>query len=146
MTTAFRDPDVEPTATRIRAALGPAGDVWDSLTDLIEQSGLTLTWRYYRDGGWLARAGKGSRSIAWLNVASGCAKATFYFSERDRAGLVESAALAADLRGRIAAVPLIGKLLPVSLEVRGSQDVREVATVLGLKLGGAQRGSGRAGH
>ena len=135
MTTAFRDPAVEPTATRIHAALGAAGDAWDLLADLIAESGLTLTWRYYRDGGWLAKAGKGSKTVAWLNVAPGCARVTFYFAERDRARLVDTPALPTDLRDRIAVVALIGKLLPLSLELRVSQDLREFATVLRIKLG-----------
>lgn len=69
MTSVFRDPDVEPTTESIRAALGRAADTWDELTALIADSGALLAWRYYRDGGCVARASNGQKTIAWLNVA-----------------------------------------------------------------------------
>jgi len=139
VTTAFRDPAIEPTTERIHAALGAAGQTWDLLLALVEQSGLDLTWRYYRDGGWLARLTKGSRTVAWVNVAPGCVRATCYFAERDRGAIADDPALPADVRGRVAAVALIGASLPVSLEARTSEDVATVGTVLRLKLGALKR-------
>jgi Protein of unknown function (DUF3788) len=132
---AFRDPAVEPTAARIHAALGAAAQAWDLLTQLIGDLGLSLAWRYYRDGGWLARASKGSRTVAWVNVHEGSATVTCYFAERDRARLVDHADLPTDVRDRIAVVSLVGKLLPVSLQVHGIADLAAVATLLRTKLG-----------
>ena len=134
MTTAFRDPATEPTTTRIHAALGAAGDVWDQLVGLLEESGLAMGWRYYRDGGWLARVTRGSKTVAWVNVAPGCVRATCYFTERDRGEIADDPDLPADVRDRVAAVALVGKLLPVSLEARTSEDVRTIGTVLQRKL------------
>ena len=99
----------------------------------MDEFGLTVCWRYYREGGWLAKATKGSKTVAWLNVVPGGARVTCYFAERDRARLVENPALPADVRDRIAVVALIGKLLPVSLEVRESADVEVVCTTLRIK-------------
>ncbi len=135
VTSAFRDPGVEPTTERIQAALGPAGVAWNELATLLTESGLDLAWKYYRDGGWLARATRGSRTIAWLSAADGHARVTFYFAERHRATLVTDPALPADLRERVAAAALIGRLLPVTVEVRKSLDVREIGAVLLIKLG-----------
>ena len=134
MAAAFTDPAVEPTTARIHAALGAAGEAWDLLTELMDAHGVVVGWRYYRDGGWLARASRGGRTVAWLNVAPGCVRVTFYFAERHRAMLVDDSELAPDLRARIATVALIGKLLPVSLELLNGPDVRDVGAVLHAKL------------
>ncbi len=96
--------------------------------------GAPVSWRYYRDGGWLARAAAGDRTIAWLAVEEGFFKVTFYFAERHRATLREASDLGAEVRERIEATPLIGKLLPVTLEIRSSADVALASAVLAIKL------------
>ena len=111
MPTAFRDPDIEPTSARIHAALGPAGDAWDELTGLLTEAGLDLTWRYYRDGGWLAKATNGKKTIAWLSVEPGQVKITFYFAERHRTTLAEDPTLSAGLRERIGTAAMVPRAL-----------------------------------
>lgn len=134
MPTAFRDPDVEPTTTRIHAVLGPADDAWDGLAGLIAKAGLDLDWRYYRDGGWLAKATKGNKTIAWLSVEPGEVRITCYFAERHRTALTEDATLPAELRERIGATAMIGRLLPVFQVVRTISDLAQVASILRIKL------------
>lgn len=134
MTSVFRDPDVEPSTERIHAALGPAADAWDELTALIADSGVLLAWRYYRDGGWLARATKGAKTIAWLSVAQGHATITCYFAERHRAILAQDPALTDELRQRIATATLTGRLLPVTLELHEGRDLAQVRSLFASKL------------
>ncbi|HEY3338690.1 MAG TPA: DUF3788 family protein [Propionicimonas sp.] len=134
MSAAFRDPAVEPVTTSIHAVLGTAGEAWDRLAELMGTLGVTVGWRYYRDGGWLAKAARNSRTVAWLNVVPGCVRVTVYFAERHRPMLVDNAELPPELRDRIATVALIGTLLPVSLEVRDTAAVADVGAVLGIKL------------
>lgn len=134
MTAVFRDPAVEPVTASIHAVLGPAGDTWDQLVQLMAAHGVAVGWRYYRDGGWLAKATTGGKTVAWLNVVSGCVRVTFYFAERHRPILVDHPELPPAVRDRIATVALIGKLLPVSFEIREAPAVRDVGTVLGIKL------------
>lgn len=139
MTTAFRDPAIEPTTERIHAALGTAAEAWDLLVALVEESGMAIAWRYYRDGGWLAKVTRGSKTVAWVNVVPGCVRATAYFAERDRAGIADDFDLPAFVRDRVAVVAPIGKSVPVSLEARTSEDVGTIGTVLRLKLGALKR-------
>jgi hypothetical protein len=139
VTTAFRDPAVEPTTERIHAVLGAAAAAWDLLVELVAESGMAIAWRYYRDGGWLAKVTRGAQTVAWVNVAPGCVGATCYFAERDRAGIADDRDLPADVRDRVAVVAPIGKSVPVSLEARTSLDVGTIGTVLRLKLGALKR-------
>lgn len=134
MTSAFREPGVEPTPERIQAALGPAGGAWQDLARLIADAGLDLTWKYYRDGGWLARATSRGKTIAWLKVADGHATLTCYFAERHRPVLVADATLPAALRETISGTAMIGRMLPVTVEVREGFGVAEAGSLLGLKL------------
>lgn len=133
MTSLFRDPDVAPTPESIRAALGPAAGAWEGLTRLVTDSGAEVAWRHYRDGGWLARAARGRRTVAWLSVLRGCARITFYFAERDRAALTGHPALPEGLRARIATAALIGRLLPVTVELRDDGPLPQVGTLLAVK-------------
>jgi hypothetical protein len=139
VTATFRDPAVEPTTERIQAVLGAAVEAWDRLLRLVDDSGLVLDWRFYRDGGWLAKVTKGTKTVAWVNVVPGCVRATCYFAERDRGAIADDPALPADVRSRVAAAALIGRSLPVSLEARTGDDVRTLGTVLRLKLGRLRR-------
>jgi hypothetical protein len=100
---------------------------------------MVIAWRYYRDGGWLAKVTRGSKTVAWVNVAPGCVRATCYFAERDRAGIADDPAPPADVRGRVAVVAPIGKSVPVSLEARASKDVSTIGTVMRLKLDALKR-------
>ena len=134
MTSVFRDPGVEPTTEGIRAALGPAAQAWDDVTALIDDAGVLLSWRYYRDGGWLARAGSGKKTIAWLRVAPGHATITFYFAERHRAVLRQDPALTDELGHQIATTAMSGRLLPVTLELHDDRHLPEVQALLAAKL------------
>lgn len=133
MKSAFSDPGVEPTTESIRAALGPAADSWDELTALIADSGALLAWRYYRDGGWLARASNGQKTVAWLNVAQGHTRITFYFAERDRPTLAHHPALTDELRHQIATAALSGRLLPVTLDLHDRHQLPQIRTLLATK-------------
>ena len=102
------------------------------------ESGIAIAWRYYRDGGWLAKVTRGAKTVAWVNVVPGCVRATCYFPERDR-GIADDPALPAEVRDRVAVVAPIGKSLPVSLEARTSEDIRTVGVVWRLKLAALTR-------
>jgi hypothetical protein len=134
MGSAFKDVGAEPTRAAIRDVLGLRDGVWEESTALFAGVGAPVSWRYYRDGGWLAKAVAGKKTIAWLTVDEGIVRITFYFAERHRATFRDASALSGGLRERIEATPLIGKLLPVTLEVRSSADVALVSAVLAIKL------------
>jgi hypothetical protein len=134
MGTIFRDVEAEPTPAAIRDVLGPRADLWEASTAAFAGVGAPVSWRHYRDGGWLARAAAGKKTIAWLAVEDGFVRVTFYFAERHRAALMDAAALSGEIRDRVEAAPLIGRLLPVTLEVRNAADIAAVRTVLALKL------------
>jgi hypothetical protein len=129
------DPEVAPDEGQIRAALGEATEAWQVLESALEAPpfGLALPWRYFRDGGWLRKALRGRRNVAWLAVWKDSATVTFYFAAWHREDLV---ALPIDdrLPRSVAATEMTGRLLPVVLEVRALPDVDAVLEVMRYKL------------
>lgn len=134
MGSVFRDSGAEPTDAAIHHVLGPRADVWEESTALFSGIGASISWRYYREGGWLAEAAAGKKTIAWLAVDESLVRITFYFAERHRAAFRDASDIRGEVRERIEATPLSGRLLPVTFEVRSSEDVALVSAVLAIKL------------
>lgn len=129
MSQAFSDETAPPTRTAIAAALGTAAGAWDEAAATFEAAGVSVGWRYYRDGGWLAKATRGHQTMAWLRVGPGALRATFYFPARLR-GELESE-LAPQLREQ--ANNAIGRSIAISLEL-ASPDLTHLEALVGLKL------------
>lgn len=134
MSSAFVDPALEPTPERVRAALGTTAGVWDELLAHLAGRGVDVSWRYYRDGGWLAKASHGGRTVAWLSVDPGLIRVAFYFAERHRGLLAGQAGLPLGLRERVVATGLVGRLLPVGVELAPGADLAAFVELVRLKL------------
>lgn len=134
MGSVFQDSEVKPSDEMIRAALGSKPEAWNLVITLLTDAGTVLSWRYYRDGGWLAKATLGKKTIAWLAVEDGFVRVTFYFAERHRTTLRNLPDLPRPTGERIAAMPLSGKLLPVTFEIHTPEDADTARLILEAKL------------
>ncbi len=118
----------------IRLALGEAYPRWQELTETLgSEFGLAASWQFYRDGGWLAKVLKGKKNLAWLTIWEGFPRMTFYFPARHREPLT-ILDIPSELSQRIADAPMSGATLPVSLELRTSEDVATALTILRYKI------------
>ena len=133
MAAVFDDPAVEPTPKLIETALGAANGAWEELADLLAAVGAKAEWRYYRDGGWLVKAVKGSKTVAWLQVNDGYGRITCYLAARHRETLANATDLPEDLRTKIAQVKTMAKTLPVTLEVRTLEEAATAGVVVAYK-------------
>jgi hypothetical protein len=135
------DPDVAPDQVQIRATLGEAFNAWTGLESALTDPpfGLALSWHYFRDGGWLRKALRGTRNLAWLAVWKDHATITFYFAARHRADLVALPVPDA-LRSQAAAAEMTGRVLPLVIEIRSQADVEAALEVLRYKLAPRRRG------
>jgi hypothetical protein len=134
MGSVFAEAGAEPTGAAIREALGSRSRAWDQTMTVFAEAGVLVSWRYYRDGGWLAKATRGNKTIAWLAVEDGFVRVTFHFAERHRATLAEADGLARQVRDRIAAIAVSRRLLSVTFDVREPADLDPVRVVLAVKL------------
>lgn len=127
------DPDVTPDDEQIGHLLGGSFAAWRRLTEQLTGLGLHLTWRHYRDGGWLCRAQRGGKNVAWLAVWDGSATVTCYFAARHRPELMRLP-VPETLRAHVAGTEMSGRLLPVVVEIRTSADADAGVEVVRLKL------------
>lgn len=130
------NPDLAPDEAQVRAALGAAFDAWQGLESALADPpfGLALSWHYFRDGGWLRKAVRGKKNLAWLAVWKGYATVTFYFAARHRKDLV-ALAIPDVLRLQAAEAEMTGRMWPLVVEIRSRADVDAVLEVLRYKLG-----------
>jgi len=134
MDVVFADPAIEPKPETINQALGSASEAWHLLGGMLAEAGVIVEQRYYRDGGWLFKATKGSKTMTWMRVDRGFGRATFYFPERHRSTLEDAANLPTEVRQQIKERQPMGKTLGVTLEVRTPEDVTTAKALLAYKL------------
>ena len=129
------DPDVAPDDELFSAALGRAMEAWQTLEAALADPpfDLVLSWRYYRDGGWLCKALRGQQNRAWLAVWDRYFTVTFYFAARHRSDLV-ALPIGADLQRQAAEAEMTGRMLPLVIEVHDVPDVEAVLEVMRYKL------------
>lgn len=132
MSQAFTEEATPPTEDSIAAALGVAAPVWATTVAAFEGIGATVEWRYYRDGGWLAKATKRSQTIAWLRVEPGQLRVTFYFAARFRDLLLDEVGIDAALRDRVA--DSTGRTIPLSLELSDTSAPDQLPTLIAVKV------------
>ncbi|WP_169923691.1 DUF3788 family protein [Propionicimonas paludicola] len=129
---AFRDQSQPPTPEAIAEVLGDTDAAWQEALDAFANAGVDVAWRYYRDGGWLAKATRGKATMAWMSVEPGLARITFYFPARLRETVLASPDLDDTLRERVATTAPTGKSLPVTLRLP-DVPTSQVPIVLELK-------------
>lgn len=133
-TPVLTDPEINPDDPQIEEAFGPAYDAWRALSAAVNAPpfGLALSWSHYRDGGWLCKALRGTKNLAWLGVWDGYATVTFYFAERHRNDLI-ALPIPDPLREQAARTEMIGRMLPLMVEIRALDDVAPALEILRYK-------------
>lgn len=132
---ALQNRDLPPTADLIEDALGDTCPIWERFLKALEDPDLrvTVSWRWYVDGGWLGKVMRGTRNFAWLSLWVGVGRVTVYFPEAHRALLVDLD-LSETLRARTLHQPPVGTSVPVSIDLRTDADLDDALTVLRHKL------------
>lgn len=124
-----------PDDKQIRAHLGTSFAAWQSLEETLRgpELDLALSWHHFRDGGWLCKALRGKKNVAWLAVWEGYATVTCYFSARHRSDLA-ALSLPASLRTQVTEAEMSGAMLPVLVEIRSAADVEAAAEIVRYRL------------
>lgn len=129
------DPGRAPDDAQVQEHLGSSFAAWTRLEAALSgpELGLKLTWHHFRDGGWLRKALRGRKNVAWLAVWEGYATLTCYFSARHRDDLV-ALPLPDSLRTQVRRVEMSGAMLPVVVEIRSAADVDAALEVVRYRL------------
>ena len=117
--------------------LGRAKSAWDAFAaGVAAQFGdASLEWRYYNDGkAWLCKVVHKKKTVCWVSVWDRFFKTTFYFtakSDRD----MESLPIPSDVKDAYCAHESIGKLKPLTIEVRTKKALAVVFVLVKYKSG-----------
>jgi len=136
MANAFPDRDApEPSAAAIMNVLGAANGAWLELVDYLEAKGASVTWKWYRDGGWLARAAKGSKTLLWASIDdAGFVDGAVHFAARLREAVADFPGVPAAQAQRIRTAELWGKMVSVPFELRSKSDVKSIQAIVDAKI------------
>ena len=79
----LKDPDVQPTAGVLEAALGERKKAYGEFTSGIAEKDIALEWRYYNDGkSWLGKGTRKKRTVFWMSVWEDYFQVTLFFTEK----------------------------------------------------------------
>lgn len=132
----LRDENTRPDPQTIAQALGSSWPAYEKLAGEVARPpfNITFEWRWYNDGkAWLCKATAKGKTVFWLSAWDGYFKTSFYFTEKTGAGL---AALEIDPahKAAFASAKPIGKLIPLTLDIKEERDLEDLLKITGYKL------------
>ena len=131
----LKDPQVYPDMEVLENALGERFSVYEDLLKNITDSkiGLVAQWHYYNDGkAWLCKVCYKKKTIFWLSVWDKFFKISFYFTEKNGAG-ISNLDIEKHLKDSFHDKKTIGKLIPLTIEVRTMIQLKDILKLIEYK-------------
>lgn len=129
----LKDPLIPPSDEVFRKALGISYPAFVELSKSVTDSGLTMEWRYYKDGkAWLCKVVFKKKTIFWLSVWDKHFKTTFYFTEKTGKGLV-NLDINTELKEIFNHGKPIGKLIPLTIAIQKKEQIPDVLKIAEYK-------------
>lgn len=135
----LRDSNTNPDPHTIASALGSSWPAYEKLAGEISGPpfNITFEWRWYNDGkAWLCKATAKGKTVFWLSAWDGYFKTGFYFTDKTGAGIATLDIDPAHKSAFSSAKP-IGKLIPLTLEIREEQDLKDLLELITFKQKGS---------
>lgn len=131
----LKDEHIYPSDDVLEQHLQGAKPIWDAFTARLttELPDASLEWRYYQDGkSWLCRLVRRKKTICWLSIWDQFFKTTFYFTAKCDHD-IEGLPIGQAFKNAYRALPLKGKLKPITIEVRSTKALGDVLTLARYK-------------
>lgn len=130
----LNDPMIVPTPDVLQSVMGGNYENYLSFMELVIKYGLTPEWRYYNDGkSWLCKILYKKKNVFWLSVWVDCFKTTFYFTEKDIEN-IGALQISEPTKSEFFMQKTIGKLIPMIIEIKSSEPLSDIDTVIDYKL------------
>jgi hypothetical protein len=130
------DPNVQPTEELIFSIIGENSVYWEQLVDYLYDKHFDITeeWRFYNDGkSWLYRTLRKKKTLYWIGVIKDTFRISFWFG--DKAEPVLLASILPDyIKEEFRNAKRYAHSRAVSIEVRTTEDVQNVITLIELKI------------
>ena len=129
----MKDPSTEMTDEFLATALGESFVAWKKFNEELQNYDLALEWRYYKDGGWLAKVTHKKKTIIWASAAEGFFTTSFLFSEKPylRAGVMELD-ISDNVKKRITSTPK-GSFFSIAIDIYQLSQLSDVYKLIQFK-------------
>ena len=129
----LKDPNTEITDDFLREVLGDSFAAWKTLNENFPKYDISLEWRYYKDGGWLAKCTHKKKTIIWSSASDGFFTVSFLFSEKPHihAG-VQELDISEDIKNTLVSTPK-GKFFSAVIDVYQESQLPDVYKLIEYK-------------
>lgn len=130
----LNEQNIFPSNEVLKSVLAESYLAFEQLSAILtNEQGLVLEWNYYKDGNsWLCKALNKKKNLFWLSAWDKFFKASFYFTEKH----LESFAvldISETLKEELYRARPIGKLIPLLLEIRTSEQLSDLLKIVEFK-------------
>jgi len=133
----LRDKQTIPDDKVLKTALGESYAAYAGLMKTVtaDEFGLSPQWNYYNDGkAWLCKVVFKKKTVFWVSVWEGYFKVAFYFTERNSDG-IDGLDIAPEIKLSFRSADHIGKLIPLAISVRSSDQLPDLLRIIAYKKG-----------
>ena len=131
----LRDKNVLPGDDVLEDALGSSYAAFQELMGAVTDPthALTVEWNYYKDGNaWLCKVCFKKKTIFWLSVWDKFFKTSFFFTEKNCAGILELS-IDGSIKAEFGQSKPIGRLIPLVISVSRKEQIPDVVTLVEYK-------------
>lgn len=136
-TISLKDKQVFPDDEVLNAVLGESFSAYAGLMKTVtgDELGLSPQWNYYNDGkAWLCKVVFKKKTVFWLSVWEGYFKVAFYFTEKN-CDAICGLDIAPEIKQAFMSANHIGKLIPLVVSVRSSDQLPDLLRIITYKKG-----------
>ncbi|MCL2522720.1 MAG: DUF3788 domain-containing protein [Erysipelotrichales bacterium] len=129
----MKDPNTKLTEEVLAEVLGNSFGAWKKFNDEFLKYDLRLEWRYYKDGGWLAKITRKKNTIIWGSASEGFFSVSFLFSERPhiRAG-IQKLDISDELKNSLVSTPK-GTFFSIAIDVYEESQLLDIYKLIEYK-------------
>lgn len=128
-----KDKNAEPTDETLSIVLGDSFSAYKKLVEKLSDFDAVLEWRFYKDGGWLAKVTRKKKTIFWGEAQEGSFLIAFHFNEKNKQGVFELA-IADELKQSFSKASLSGgKLTTLKVNLYSENDLADVYQLIDYK-------------
>lgn len=128
-----KDKNIEPIDENLRIVLGNSFSAYKTLVEKLSDFDAGLEWRFYKDGGWLAKVTRKKKTIFWGEPVVGCFTIGFHFNERNKQGVLELD-IADELKQIFLNTPSNGsKQTTLKIDIYGESELPDVYRLIDYK-------------
>lgn len=130
------DPNVQPTDELVFSIIGENSVYWEQLIDYLYENHFDITeeWRFYNDGkSWLYRTLRKKKTLYWIGVIKDTFRISFWFGDKAEP-IIEASSIPENIKEEFRNAKRYGKLRAISIEIRSTEDLQNVISLVELKI------------